>query len=75
MEAFSDGVIAIIITIMVLELRVPHGADLDSLGDAECVGAGQVVGDHHPDGRRRPENQHGEAELTQGGPLGSGRIA
>ena len=30
-EAFSDGVMAIIITIMVLELRVPHGADLDSL--------------------------------------------
>ena len=27
LEAFSDGVIAIIITIMVLELRVPHGAD------------------------------------------------
>jgi uncharacterized membrane protein len=27
MEAFSDGVIAIIITIMVLELKVPHGAD------------------------------------------------
>jgi uncharacterized membrane protein len=26
LEAFSDGVIAIIITIMVLELRVPHGA-------------------------------------------------
>ena len=25
MEAFSDGVIAIIITIMVLELKVPHG--------------------------------------------------
>ncbi len=24
-EAFSDGVIAIIITIMVLELKVPHG--------------------------------------------------
>jgi uncharacterized membrane protein len=31
LEAFSDGVIAIIITIMVLELRVPHGAELDSL--------------------------------------------
>ena len=29
LEAFSDGVIAIIITIMVLELKVPHGEDLD----------------------------------------------
>jgi uncharacterized membrane protein len=31
LEAFSDGVIAIIITIMVLELKVPHGSDLASL--------------------------------------------
>jgi uncharacterized membrane protein len=31
LEAFSDGVIAIIITIMVLELQVPHGTDLESL--------------------------------------------
>ena len=31
MEAFSDGVIAIIITIMVLQLTVPHGADLAAL--------------------------------------------
>ena len=31
LEAFSDGVIAIIITIMVLELRVPHGDDWASL--------------------------------------------
>lgn len=31
LEAFSDGVIAIIITIMVLELRVPHGADAAAL--------------------------------------------
>jgi len=31
LEAFSDGVIAIIITIMVLELKVPHGTGLDAL--------------------------------------------
>jgi TMEM175 potassium channel family protein len=31
MEAFSDGVIAIIITIMVLELKVPHGSDISAL--------------------------------------------
>ncbi len=31
LEAFSDGVLAIIITIMVLELRVPHGSDLDAI--------------------------------------------
>ena len=31
LEAFSDGVIAIIITIMVLEMKVPHGADVAAL--------------------------------------------
>ena len=31
LAAFSDGVIAILITIMVLELRVPHGADWAAL--------------------------------------------
>jgi uncharacterized membrane protein len=30
-EAFSDGVIAIIITIMVLEMKAPHGAEWDAL--------------------------------------------
>lgn len=31
LEAFSDGVLAIIITIMVLELKVPHGSDIAAL--------------------------------------------
>ena len=31
LEAFSDGVIAIIITIMVLELKAPHGTDFSAL--------------------------------------------
>ena len=31
LEAFSDGVLAIIITIMVLEIKVPHGITLDVL--------------------------------------------
>lgn len=31
LEAFSDGVIAIIITIMVLEMKVPHGSRVEVL--------------------------------------------
>jgi uncharacterized membrane protein len=31
LEAFSDGVIAIIITVMVLELKIPHGDGLQDL--------------------------------------------
>lgn len=37
LEAFSDGVIAVIITIMVLELRVPHGAELATLAPLVSV--------------------------------------
>ena len=43
MEAFSDGVIAIIITIMVLQLKVPHGTDLAALRDLLPVLAGYVL--------------------------------
>lgn len=37
MEAFSDGVIAIIITIMVLELKVPHGTTIGALKPLTAV--------------------------------------
>jgi uncharacterized membrane protein len=37
LEAFSDGVLAIIITIMVLELKVPHGEALADLRDTTGV--------------------------------------
>jgi TMEM175 potassium channel family protein len=43
LEAFSDAVIAIIITIMVLELKVPHGADLAALRDLLPVLASYVL--------------------------------
>jgi uncharacterized membrane protein len=37
LEAFSDGVIAIIITIMVLELKIPPGADLPAIATVAPV--------------------------------------
>ena len=37
LEAFSDGVIAIIITIMVLELKVPHGDSIEALAPLFAV--------------------------------------
>jgi uncharacterized membrane protein len=43
LEAFSDGVIAILITIMVLELKVPHGGDLSSLRPLLPVISGYVL--------------------------------
>jgi uncharacterized membrane protein len=43
LEAFSDGVLAILITIMVLELKVPHGSNLDALSDVMPVFCGYVL--------------------------------
>jgi len=43
LEAFSDGVLAIIITIMVLELKVPHGTTLASLTPLAPVFASYVL--------------------------------
>ena len=43
LEAFSDGVLAIIITIMVLELKVPHEATLEALRPLGPVLVGYIV--------------------------------
>jgi uncharacterized membrane protein len=43
LEAFTDGVIAIIITIMVLEMKVPHGADLPALKESLPVFSAYVL--------------------------------
>ena len=43
LEAFSDGVLAIIITIMVLEMKVPHGATLDAVAPIVPVFLSYVV--------------------------------
>ncbi len=43
LEAFSDGVIAIIITIMVLELKVPHSADFEALAPFAPVFCSYIV--------------------------------
>ena len=39
LEAFSDAVIAIAMTIMVLEIRVPHGADWQALRPQQVITA------------------------------------
>ncbi|HEY8089089.1 MAG TPA: TMEM175 family protein [Polyangiaceae bacterium] len=43
LEAFSDGVLAVIITIMVLELKVPHGDTLADLAPSAPVFFGYVL--------------------------------
>jgi uncharacterized membrane protein len=43
LEAFSDGVLAVIITIMVLELKVPHGAGVEALRPLGPVFASYVL--------------------------------
>jgi TMEM175 potassium channel family protein len=43
LEAFTDGVIAIIITIMVLEMKVPQGADLAALSEGAPVFSAYVL--------------------------------
>ena len=43
LEAFSDGVLAIIITIMMLELKIPHGVELDALQPLLPVFLGYVL--------------------------------
>ncbi len=43
LEAFTDGVIAIIITIMVLEMKVPHGADLAAMSESAPVLSAYVL--------------------------------
>ncbi len=56
LEAFSDGVLAIIITIMVLEIKVPHGSDWSQLAELAPVFLSYVLsfsfigiywGNHH----------------------------
>jgi uncharacterized membrane protein len=43
LEAFTDGVVAIIITIMVLEMKVPHGADFAALTESAPVFSAYVL--------------------------------
>src|SRR5262249_34751914 len=43
LEAFTDGVVAIIITIMVLEMKVPHGADVAALTESLPVFSAYVL--------------------------------
>ena len=73
LEAFSDGVIAILITIMVLELHSPEGADLAAADRALCrtlrlyllsfVILGIYWNNHH-------HLLHADARMSTAGPVG-----
>ena len=85
LEAFSDGVLAIIITIMVLEMKVPHGVTLADLKPILPVFLSYVLSfiylgiywnNHHhmlhitqPGERRRTVGQPAPAVLALPGPL------
>jgi uncharacterized membrane protein len=69
LEAFSDGVIAILITIMVLELKVPHHFDLHALQPLIPVFLGYVLSfvwlgiawNHHHHLLQASHSVHGKA--------------
>jgi hypothetical protein len=63
LEAFSDGVLAIIITIMVLELKVPHRADVAALAPLLPIRRPSVAHPRPPDRARAGEIRKGQ-ELT-----------
>ena len=67
MEAFSDGVIAIIITIMVLELRVPHDTSLEALVPPEQPSP--LVGGDQTCRRPRPVGEPAPAVLAVAHPV------
>jgi hypothetical protein len=55
LEALSDGVLAIIITIMVLELKVPDGHDLSDLARTAGFGLLTYLVSPDPGRRLRPQ--------------------
>src|SRR6266702_269622 len=83
LEAFSDGVLAIIITIMVLELKVPHATDLAILKPLLPVLLSYVLSfiyvgiywnNHHHLGRRKPSRGHAHRRLRLRPPHGRPRL-
>ncbi len=74
LEAFSDGVLAIIITIMVFEMKAPHSAELSALVpfvSFRTYEAGEVVIEKDDDGDAFFILYSGEVEVTKPGFLKS----